>query len=106
MPRFLLRAISVRYRGDTTVSPPAPRPDKSRENSKRPRYPDANVVMKKPLIQIAIKVCHVRRRPIRSVMAKATMAPKAAPNTPKDVILAFVEMSSSLVPPHCLRERP
>lgn len=106
MPRFLLRAISVRYRGDTTVKPPAPRPDNSRENSRSPSIPDAKIVMKKPVIQIAIKVCHVRRRPIRSVMAKATMAPKAAPNTPNDVILALVEMSSSLVPPHSLRERP
>lgn len=106
IPRVLDRAISVRYRGATTVRPPAPRPENSRENSSKPKIPDEKVVIKKPVIQIAIKICHVRRRPSLSVMPKARMAPNAAPRTPNDVILAFVATSSLFLPSHCLPKRP
>lgn len=106
VPRDLLGAISERYSGATTVKPPAPKPLHNLENSRNLRMPEEKVVMSMPVIQRTAKACHVRSRPMRSVMAMAMRAPMAAPSTPKDEMLALRDASSSLLPFHCDLVRP
>lgn len=99
-------AISLRKSGATTVSPPAPRPPHMREKSSRPVTPEEKVVMRNPVIHQAMKSCQVRRRPRRSVRARAKTAPMAAPRTPKEEMLALRSARAEALPCHWSSVRP
>ena len=87
IPRDFVGAISVRNSGATTVSPPIPRPDQIRAKYNRPRIPEANTCMKRPLAQRRLNPCQQRSRPKRSVTTRASPAPIAVPRTPNELML-------------------
>ena len=89
MPRDLAGAISARYSGPTTVSPPAPIPLTIREKIRRPKIPDEKMIIKSPIAHVMVKSCQDRRRPNLSARLREIKAPKAAPRIPVDVILAL-----------------
>lgn len=106
MPRLFAGATSDRYKGATTVRPPAPSPPQIRAKSMSPRMPEEKVCRRLPVIQMIMDSCQQRRRPRRSHTARIMRAPIAAPSTPKDEMLAFRSARPLALPGHCDVLRP
>lgn len=106
IPRDRAGAISERYSGATTVSPPAPRPAQMRAKSISPRIPEEKTCIRAPVIHRATKNCQARRRPRRSFRPSEMMEPKAAPRTPNDEMLALRSARPDALPCQRLGSRP
>lgn len=90
IPRVFAGAISDRNKGETTVKAPAPRPLHILENRRKPKIPDENTCMSNPDAQTRIEQRKDHSLPSLSLQKKAISAPKAAPRTPNDVVLAVL----------------
>jgi hypothetical protein len=90
MPRVFAGAISDKKSGDTTVSAPAPSPLNILENKRKLKIPVEKTCMSKPAAQTRMAHLKDHSLPSLSLQKKAIKAPKAAPRTPKDVMLAVL----------------
>ena len=90
MPRVFAGAITDKKSGDTTVKAPAPRPLNILENNRKPKIPDENTCINSPTAHTRIEHLKDHSLPSLSLQKKAIKAPKAAPSTPNDVILAVL----------------
>lgn len=90
MPRVFAGAISDKNSGDTTVNAPAPSPLKILENRRKPKIPDEKTCMSNPAAHTRIEHLKDHSLPSLSLQKKAIRAPKAAPRTPNDVMLAVL----------------
>jgi hypothetical protein len=90
MPRVFAGAISDKKSGDTTVNAPAPSPLNTLENKRKPKIPEENICMSNPAAHTRIEHLKDHSLPSLSLQKKAIKAPKAAPRTPNDVMLAVL----------------
>ena len=90
MPRVFAGAISDKKSGDTTVNAPAPSPLKILENKRKPKIPEEKTCMSNPTAHTRIEHLKDHNLPSLSLQKKAIRAPKAAPRTPNDVMLAVL----------------
>ncbi|GMF76358.1 unnamed protein product [Aspergillus oryzae] len=81
--------ISDKYSGVVTVRAPAPKPLQILANSKRPYMPEEKTWMNRPDAHTRQAKRHEFNLPNRSFRSRAKSAPKAAPKTLKEVILAL-----------------
>ena len=88
IPLTLVGAISDKKSSAIIVRPPAPRPPQILAKRRKPKMPDENTCINIPLVQTKIATWYDHSCPSLSLKKYAIRAPKAAPSTPKEVMLA------------------